>query len=427
MLDINDIMKILPHRYPFLLVDRILEFEAGKRAVGIKNVTINEPFFQGHFPGMSVMPGVLIAEAMAQVAGVTMLVLPESEGKLAYYAGIDDLRMRRPVIPGDQLRIEIEVIKMRGFTVKIKGKATVDGAIACEGVMLFSLVDQDPSGKRIHKTAVIHPLAKIGKNVSIGAYAVIGPEVEIGEGTSIGDHATLVKWVRVGSNNQIHYGATIGTPPQDTHYQGERSWVVIGDRNILREYVTIHRATGANNVTQIGSDNFFMANAHIAHNCSIGNQCIFGNFLGLTGHITVDDQVVISGLTGIHQFVRVGRLAMIGGMSKITQDVPPFMMFDGNPAQARGINSVGMHRRQIASEVAAEIKKAYRILYLSKLNTSQAIDEIRKKCKPYDAVKYLLSFLEVDSRRGVIKKIDPDLELEEEQELIFKEIPELGI
>lgn len=422
-LDIKEIMKTVPHRYPFLLIDRVIEIEEGKRAVAIKNVTMNEPFFQGHFPGHPIMPGVLIIEAMAQVGVVMALRMPQAEGKLVYFAGIDGVRFRRPVIPGDQLRLEVETVWIRGSLGKMKGKATVSGEIAVEGEFMFSLADKYAGGTKIHAEAVVHPKAIIGKNVEIGPYTVIGADVKIGDGTKIKAHCQITGWATIGRDNVIHNGVSIGAPPQDIKYKGEKGEIIIGDKNIIREFVTVHIPSGAGK-TIIGNENFIMVQAHVPHNCKIGNQVVIGGYAGLAGYTEIGDQAVIGGMAGIHQFVRIGRLTMVGAQSKVTQDIPPFMLVEGNPAQVRGINSIGIQRRGISQDGQSEIKKAFKLIYETGHNAAEAAREIRKRLRPLPEIEQLASFLEEESHRGISKKTTIEQEAEE---LLLPEIPELGI
>ncbi|MFC1571704.1 acyl-ACP--UDP-N-acetylglucosamine O-acyltransferase, partial [Candidatus Margulisiibacteriota bacterium] len=415
---------IIPHRYPFLLIDKIIELEDGKRGVAIKNVTMNEPYFQGHFPDHPIMPGVLICEAMAQVGVVMAMRVPQNGGKLIYFAGIDKVRFRRPVVPGDQLRLEVETIWLRGNLGKMHGKATVGGELAVEGEFMFSLADKETSGAKIHPTATIHPSAIIGKEAEIGAYAVIGPEVKIGEKTKIGPHCLIARWATLGKENQISHSVCIGVPPQDVKYKGEKNEIIIGDKNIIREFVTIHLPSGEGQKTQIGNENFIMVHAHIPHNCKIGNHVVIGGYVGLAGYTAIEDQAIIGGLAGIHQFARVGRLAMIGAQSKILKDVPPFMIAEGNPAQIRGVNSIGLQRRGISNEATAEIKKAFKLIFDAGHNTAKAAAEIKKRLRPLPEIDHLIKFLEKESKRGISKKTAIEAEAEE---LILPELPELGI
>ena len=422
-IDIKEIMKIIPHRYPFLLIDRVIELEEGKRAVAIKNVTMNEPQFTGHFPGIPIMPGVLIVEALAQVGCVMALRQPSAEGKIVLFAGIDGVRFRRPVVPGDQLRLEVETLWVRGPLGKMKGKATVNGEVAAEGEFTFSLADPAGNAAKVHPTATVHKNAVLAKGVEIGPYSVIGPEVKIGEGTKVKSHCLIAGWTTIGKENVIHNGVVIGAPPQDIKYKGEKGEIVIGDKNIFREFVTVH-IPSSGGVTSIGNENFIMVHAHVPHNCQIGNQVILGGYVGLAGYTEIGDQAVIGGMAGIHQFVRIGRLAMVGAQSKVTQDIPPFMLVEGNPAQVRGINSIGIQRRGVSQAGQSEIKKAFKLVYESGHNTIEAAKEIKKRLRPVPEIEQLVHFLEQESHRGINKKTALE---EEAEELILPELPELGI
>lgn len=424
MLDIKDILKTLPHRYPFILVDRVLEYEEGKQAVAIKNVTINEPFFQGHFPDQPVMPGVLIVEAIAQVGAVLALRQPSSMGKIVFFAGIDNLRFRRPVFPGDQLKIEVVVLWFKRGLGKMKGAATVEGDVAAEGEFTFSLVDQGGSGAQVHPTATIHPTAVIGKGAQIGPYVVIGPEVSIGERTIIGPHTQISRWTKIGKENVIHHGVSIGAAPQDIRYKGEKGEITIGDKNTIREFVTIHLPAGEGKQTKLGNENFIMVHSHIPHNCLIGNQVVIGGYAGLAGHTVIEDQATIGGMAGVHQFVRIGRLSMVGAQSKIVQDIPPFMLAEGNPAEVRGINSIGLQRRGVSLEAIAEIKKAFKLIYEARQSTEKIVEELKKRLRPLEEISQLVAFLEKESKRGISKKVSIE---EVDEELIFPYLPELGI
>ncbi|MDI6731931.1 MAG: acyl-ACP--UDP-N-acetylglucosamine O-acyltransferase [Candidatus Margulisbacteria bacterium] len=423
-LDIKEIMKIIPHRPPFLLIDKVIELEERKRAVAIKNVTMNEAFFNGHFPGHPIMPGVLICEAIAQVGVVLALRAFPEENKLAYFAGIDKVRFRKPVFPGDQLRLEVETLWTRGSLGKMSGKASVNGEVAVEGEFTFSLADREPSGLKVHPAAMVHSSAKLGKNVEIGPYSIIGPEVSIDDGTKIGAHCQLSRWISMGKDNLVHQGVSIGAAPQDLRYKGEKGQIVIGDRNVIREFTTIHLPSGEGKQTVIGSDNFIMVHAHIPHNCRIGNQVVIGGYVGLAGHTEIEDQVIIGGLAGIHQFVRVGKLAMVGAQSKVVQDIPPYMLVEGNPAQIRSINSIGLQRRGHSNEAIAEIKKAFKIIYESGKNSAQSAEEIKKRLRPLPEIEDIHQFLTDESKRGISKKTALEAEADD---LLLPEIPELGI
>lgn len=233
---------------------------------------------------------------------------------------------------------------------------------------------------RIHPTAVIHPSATLAEGVEVGPYAVIGDRVTIGARTKIGAHVVIDGAVSLGADNHIFPGVMIGLEPQDVSYDGALSRVVIGDRNRIREYVTIHRPTQAEGLTQIGNDNFLMAYAHVAHNCQIANQVTLANAVELGGYVQVESKAVIGGMTGVHQWVRIGQCAMIGGMSRINRDVPPYLLIEGNPASVRGLNRVGLRRSGITDESAVfqDLKRAYRLLYgPSGLTFAQALEKLR--------------------------------------------------
>lgn len=202
----------------------------------------------------------------------------------------------------------------------------------------------------IHPTAVIHPHAKIGKNVQIGPYAVIDENVEIGDGTKIMPHAVITGWTGIGQDCIVYPGAVIGSEPQDLKFKGEKSYTFIGNRTTIRECATIHRGCGEESETRIGNDCLLMAYTHVAHNCNVGNNVIMANSAMIAGHVVVEDKVVIGGITGVHQFVRIGRNAMIGGASKLVQDVVPYTIVDGHPAKVSGLNNVGISRAGISIE-----------------------------------------------------------------------------
>jgi UDP-N-acetylglucosamine acyltransferase len=236
----------------------------------------------------------------------------------------------------------------------------------------------------------------------------------------------VAKWTTIGRDNHLYQNVAIAHPPQDVRYKGEKSFVIIGDRNVIREFVTIHRATGEGEKTVIGNENLLMIHSHVPHNARIGNQVTLGGYVGISGYTVIEDQAVIGGMTGIHQFVRIGRMTMVGGHSRVVQDVPPYMLVAGSPAQVRGINSVGLQRRGVSTEAQGEIKKAFRIIYKSGLRASQIVDQLKRELKPLEEIKNIISFLEQESARGITKKLE-EIELKEAEELILPEIPELGI
>jgi len=254
-------------------------------------------------------------------------------------------------------------------------------------------VDQEV-GTRVHPTAVVDPSAELGSGVEIGPFCLIGPGVVIGDGTHLDSHVVLHQWTRLGANCAIKSAAVLGGAPQDHKYKGERTFLNIGDNNVIREYVTIHRATGEGNCTEIGSDNLLMAYCHIGHNCKIGSGITMANMVGISGHVMVEDRVVFGGMVGVHQFVRIGRLAMVGGMSKVVQDVPPFAMADGHPARVYDLNVVGCRRAGMSASVRSGLKQAYKLLYRSDLNVSQAMEAIEAEVEPSPERDYLLEFVQ---------------------------------
>lgn len=255
--------------------------------------------------------------------------------------------------------------------------------------------------RKIHETAIVSPEAKLGLNVEIGPYAIIGDNVEIGDGTVVGPHAVISGWTIIGKNNKIGIGATVGSDPQDLKYGGEKTYLFIGDDNIIREYAAIHRGTeGGGGETRIGNGNLIMTYVHVGHDCKIGNRCVIVSGAALAGHVIIEDRAVIGGMSGIHQFCRVGSLAMVGALTKVSQDVPPFMTVDGHPARVAGINVVGLRRNGVAPEVRSEIKKAFRLLYRSGLNVTQAIQKMEQDLANYPETDHFIRFLH-QAERGV--------------------------
>lgn len=255
----------------------------------------------------------------------------------------------------------------------------------------------------IHPTAVISPSAKIGQNVIIGPYTVIGDEVEIGDGSNIGPNAVVANYTTIGKECRIFQFASVGEIPQDLKFKGEKTFTYIGDRTVIREGATIHRATGEGNETRVGSDCLLMAYIHIAHNCTLGNHVIMSNLASCAGHATVEDRVVIGGMAGVHQFVKIGRNAMVGGMSKLVQDVVPYTIVDGHPAKVVGLNNVGISRAGIPLESRRLIKKAYKILYRSGLSLAEAIAVIEQEVDSCEEVEHFLRFLR-NAERGICRE-----------------------
>ena len=254
----------------------------------------------------------------------------------------------------------------------------------------------------IHETAIIHPSAKIGKDVSVGPYAVIDEDTEIGDGCVIGAHVTIHPYTKIGKNCHFFPGCSIGAVPQDLKFVGEKSYTIIGDGGSFRECCTVHRACGEGNETRIGNNILMMAYTHVAHNCIVGNNVIMSNVATLAGHVIVEDRAVIGGLSAVHQFCKIGRNVMIGGMARVTQDVPPFMICAGDPAFVSGLNSVGLSRAGMPVEERSELKKAFRILYRSGLPLQEAISTMEQELTSSEPMEHLMRFLRnVD--RGIIR------------------------
>ncbi len=256
----------------------------------------------------------------------------------------------------------------------------------------------------IHPTAIIDPQARLHSSVRVGPYAVIGPEVEIGEETEVGAHAIIEGPIRIGRRNRIFPHASVGLIPQDLKFKGERSEVIIGDDNRIREFVTLHRGTeGGGAVTRLGNDNLIMAYSHVAHDCQIGDHCILGNAATLAGHVVIEDWAIVGAFCGVHQFCRIGRHAFIGGYTVITQDVLPFSStVQERETRVYGVNLVGLRRRGFDRERLERLQQAFRLLTQSSLNTTQALEQIRVSLNQHEDIEALVRFIEA-SERGVIK------------------------
>lgn len=252
----------------------------------------------------------------------------------------------------------------------------------------------------IHSSAIIHPSAEIGPDCEIGPFCVIGENVRMGRGNRLHSHVVIDGSTSLGEENEIFPFAAIGTRTQDLKWKGGVTLTEIGSRNTIRENVTIHSATSDGDKTVIGSDNHLLAYVHIAHDVQLGNHIIMSNVATLAGHIVVEDHVVIAGLAAVHQFCRIGRYAIIGGCSKVVQDVPPFMLADGNPARSRTVNKVGLERNGFTEEVQQSLKKAYKLLFRSGLTTKNALERIESELPPNAEITHLVEFMRA-SQRGV--------------------------
>lgn len=256
----------------------------------------------------------------------------------------------------------------------------------------------------IHQHALVDPHAKIGANVTVGPFSVIGPDVEIGENTWIGSHVVINGHTQIGRNNRIFQFASIGEVNQDKKYRDEPTQVIIGDNNVIREGVTIHRGTIQDKgITQIGNDNLFMAYVHIAHDCIIKNHCIFANSAQVAGHVKVDDYVIISGLCGVHQFVQIGAHAFISHASMVGKDVPPFVMLTGGAdVTVCGLNTEGLKRRGFTAEDITALKRAYKIIYRQGLRLVDAIESLADAAEENPHVAQFVTFLK-NTKRGIVR------------------------
>ncbi len=255
---------------------------------------------------------------------------------------------------------------------------------------------------RIHPTAIVAPGAQLGVEVEIGAYAIVGAGVAIGDRTRIMPHVVLDGRTTLGADCVVFPFASIGSQTQDLKFKGGATSVEIGDRTTLREYVTVNAGTNEGDVTRVGSRCHILAYSHVAHQCAIGNDVVISNATQLAGHVVVEDGVGLGGMCGVHQFVRIGALSFIGGCSKVTQDVPPYMLADGNPAVPRGINVIGLQRHGLSEETRKLLKGAFKILYHQDLTVRPALDRIRAELPPCAERDRLLAFVEA-SERGIAR------------------------
>jgi UDP-N-acetylglucosamine acyltransferase len=410
-----EVLDRLAHRFPSLLVDRVAEHEPGRRLVAIKNVTVNEDFFQGHFPHKPLMPAVLMIEALTQAA--TLLLAPGSSA-CVQLRGVDNAKFRRHVIPGDQLKLVVSRGASRGPLVKVVSSAEVNGQAVVEATLLMAVAEGPPSRFHLRPAgfggqaalgaidpdARIHPDAVVGEGTSVGPFAVIGPDARIGRNCTIGASSVIEGHTTIGDGTVVFPYASIGLAPQDLKYRGEATRLDIGAGNIFREFVTIHRGTaGGGGVTSIGDRNLFMNYVHVAHDCRVGSNTIFGPHATLGGHVLISDYVNVSAGSAVHQFCRVGAYAFIGGYSVITKDALPYGRTVGSrPARVFGLNLIGLKRRGFTDDALKKLRAAYRYLTQSKLNTTQAVAKIAAdpslKCPEVDN---LVDFIRT-AQRGVI-------------------------
>jgi UDP-N-acetylglucosamine acyltransferase len=255
---------------------------------------------------------------------------------------------------------------------------------------------------QVHKSAIVSSKARLAASAAVGPYTVIGDNVTVKEDAVIGAHCVIDGNTVIGKGCQVFSGAVIGSQPQDLKYKGEKVFLEIGDNNIIREYCTLNPGTGDGGKTVIGDNNLFMAYSHIAHDCRVGSGCVLANNSTLAGHVVIEDKAVIGGMVAIHQFVRVGMLSIIGGCSKVVQDIPPFSTCDGHPARVYGLNLVGLRRKGVSRQAIRQIDQAFRIIFNSGLTLKHAVLKVEKEVASTEEIEYLLSFVK-DSKRGVVR------------------------
>jgi UDP-N-acetylglucosamine acyltransferase len=252
----------------------------------------------------------------------------------------------------------------------------------------------------VHETAIVDPRAELGRGVTVGPWTLIGPRVVVGDGTGIGPRVLIEKDTTVGEDCRIANGAVLGTDPQDLKYRGERSSLRVGDRTVIREFATLNRGTAASGRTIVGTDCLLMAYSHVAHDCELGNHVVLANSVNMGGHVLIEDWAIVGGLTPIHQFVRIGAHAFVGGGSRVPQDVPPYCRAAGNPPKLYGLNTDGLERRGLSEETRRALKQAYRLLFQADENLSRALERVERDVPGIPEVKHLLQFIR-SSERGI--------------------------
>jgi UDP-N-acetylglucosamine acyltransferase len=402
--EIGRLVRQIPTHDPFVLVDRILEHDSVGRLLATKNVTGNEDFFAGHFPEQPVMPGVLILESLAQAAGIWLLkTAPDPRALEIQVVGFDDTKFRRPVVPGDQLRREVRLERRRGALARFRGEVRVGDARAAEASLLLQVATLpvpkvDPLA-RVATAAVLEP------GVVVGPFCVVGPRVRIGRGSVLHSHVVADGDTRIGAHNQLFPFSSIGLVPQDLKYRGEDARVEIGDHNVFREGTTVHRGTaGGGGLTRIGSGGLFMAQSHVAHDCLVGDHAILANGVALSGHVEVQDWATLGGLSGVHQFCRIGTHAFVGGATVVTRDVLPYSLTVGNRARLVGLNLVGLRRRGLAPEAIAALKQALRVLRTPGIPLAEALARVEREAPALPEVRRLVEFVRGSSRGVVLER-----------------------
>jgi UDP-N-acetylglucosamine acyltransferase len=399
--EIGRLVRQIPTQYPFVLVDRIVEHDPAGRLVAAKNVTATEDFFAGHFPSQPVMPGVLLLESLAQAAGIWLLkTAPDPRRVEIRVVGFDDTKFRRPVVPGDQLLLEVQLVHRRGELVRFHGEVRVGESRAAEARLLLQVATLPPPEvdplARVAAGAVLEP------GVRVGPFCLVGERVRLGRGTVLESHVVIDGDTRVGDGNRFFPFSSIGLVPQDLKFRGEASCVEIGDRNVFREGTTVHRGTaGGGSLTRIGSDNLFMAQVHVAHDCLVGSHTVFANATALSGHVEVQDFATLGGFCGVHQFCRVGTHAFMGGATIATRDVAPFSLTVGNRAHFFGVNGIGLRRRGFSPEAIVALRQAYRVLVQRGRPLAEALSRLEAEGPHTDEVRTVVEFVR-SSKRGVV-------------------------
>jgi UDP-N-acetylglucosamine acyltransferase len=342
-------------------------------------------------------------ESLAQAAAILLL---DRDGEAlqtrAALRGVDGVKFRRQIVPGDRVRLAVRLIAERGPIARVAGQALVDDQVVAEATLVMAL---ERDGVSIHPTANVDPAAVLGAGTTVGPNATIGPHVRVGRRCKIGASAVVDGYTELGDDNEVFPLASIGLRPQDLKYAGEPTRLVIGQKNVFREFVTVHRGTvGGGGLTTIGDRNVFMAYAHIAHDCHVGDDTIFGNAATLGGHVTVQSCATISAFSAVHQFCRIGRHAYIGGYSRLLNDALPFVKTSGLRPVVLGVNRIGMSRKGYDADRVRRISAAIRILTRSGLNSSQALERLAAEFAGDTDVAYLIEFVKA-ARRGVIRSV----------------------
>jgi UDP-N-acetylglucosamine acyltransferase len=395
------LLERISYRYPAQMIDTVEEHQPGARLVAFKNVSVSEDYFQGHFPRTPLMPAVLMVEALTQAGAVLLLERLDQPHARVWLRGVNNAKFRRQVVPGDRLRLDVRLGRCRTGLGRVQATAFIDDFVVAEAELILAV---DASAPLIDPRATVHPDAVIGAGTIIGPHCTIGPAVRIGRNCRIGASVSIDGMTTIGDGTQVYPMASIGLAPQDLKYRGEPTRLVIGRRNIFREFVTINRGTaGGGGETIIGDDNLFMAYVHVAHDCHVGSHTIFGPHATLGGHVAVEDHANVSAFSAVHQFCRIGIHGFVGGYSVVTKDALPFGWTIGSrPARIFGVNTIGLARRGYTPDTISQLRQAFRYLLQSKLNTTQALAKIEQDPSlGAPEVRYLIDFIR-SSVRGVI-------------------------